>query len=698
MKWFVFRIIKLVRRFCMRSWRRIVSLAFVSALLLSCVSVGVTNVQEVKAVAVADDYAMLAEALKVIVTYACSAAGATNSDIVATTSSENITEFKGAQQYVHDTFSGDSSFSRIFKFNPVTMLKVEKEIAKSAIAGGRILRKSFLKKVWSQYKVTTDVKDRIPDLSEEDELKVEIFAHEWVKNLSINPPNNNDNDDDNDDDSDDYDEHGQYKPKGMDEPFVLDTKALGAVPSMVAFKVIYTLTKFLNEEDAEKQFEKDNYSWQWWKDSSMSQYSPLGNYLCLSPFLRVSSKEKFFTYTDSDNNKYDGKNYYLGFGYDFISNSYYASASYKYYPITFLDNNKPKFIIATDNKGVHGSDKLVSGGFFEKNDVYCGKELTAIDSFSSSFQLTNLYNDSYVIDWNDNFVNNAVKNYSTLPSGTVCDMPWVLKCKDKNDADKVVSMIKTGNFSKDDIMPYLVDGWKSNRKKSWQTVDDDGKTAKKIVESGKADKYTTKGKKKKSDGTTETGAKGVTWKSFVDGMSQIGDFSSSAVGVSSLLGEQTDLTSKITYPSFKDYPETITRPDTETGTETDTETGTGTGTGTETGTETGTGTGTGTDTDKDEKLEDIKPDETKTPQLLKKFPFCIPWDVVDLVSSVSAEKKAPRWELPFKMGNEIFGYKVDEKIVIDFSKYESLAVICRWFFRIMFILGLVMITRYLIKG
>ena len=57
-----------------------------------------------------------------------------------------------------------------------------------------------------------------------------------------------------------------------------------------------------------------------------------------------------------------------------------------------------------------------------------------------------------------------------------------------------------------------------------------------------------------------------------------------------------------------------------------------------------------------------------------------------------------RSELPFKMGNEIFGYKVDEKVIIDLSKYESLAIICRWFFRIMFILGLVMITRYLIKG
>ena len=76
----------------MRSWRRIVSLAFVSALLLSCVSVSVTNVQKAKAIAVADDFAILAEGLKVIVTYACSAAGASNSDIVTTTSSEGITD------------------------------------------------------------------------------------------------------------------------------------------------------------------------------------------------------------------------------------------------------------------------------------------------------------------------------------------------------------------------------------------------------------------------------------------------------------------------------------------------------------------------------------------------------------------------------------------------------------------------------
>ena len=292
MKWFVFRVIKLVRRLCRRQWRRIVSLAFVSALLLSCVSVGVTNVQKAKAIAVADDFAILAEGLKVIVTYACSAAGASNSDIVTTTSSEGITDYKGAKQYVHDTFSGDSFFGKIFKYDPVTMLKVEAKIASAAIAGGRILRKSFLKKVWSQYDPRSDGwdKEKWGELTEEEQRAILFNWEEWIEKFNMsttmvpNPPYDH-GDDDDDDDSDDFDEHGQYKPKGNSEPFVLDEKVLGAVPSMASFKVIYTLTKFLNEDDTEKQYEKDNYSWQWWKDSTMES----NNGYDISPFLHVGS-------------------------------------------------------------------------------------------------------------------------------------------------------------------------------------------------------------------------------------------------------------------------------------------------------------------------------------------------------------------------------------------------------------------------
>ena len=70
--------------------------------------------------------------------------------------------------------------------------------------------------------------------------------------------------------------------------------------------------------------------------------------------------------------------------------------------------------------------------------------------------------------------------------------------------------------------------------------------------------------------------------------------------------------------------------------------------------------------------------------------------MVDLVTVIGAEKKAPKWELPFVIKNK--SVNIDEKVTIDFSKYETLANICRWFFRLMFIAGLVVLTRFIIKG
>ena len=686
MKWFVFRVIKLVRRFCMRSWRRIVSLAFVSALLLSCVSVGVTNVQKAKAIAVADDFAILAEGLKVIVTYACSAAGASNSDIVTTTSSEGITDYKGAKQYVHDTFSGDSFFGKIFKYDPATMLKVEAKIASAAMAGGRILRKSFLKKVWSQYDPRTDGwdKEKWGELTDEEQRAILFNWEEWIEKFNMsatmvpNPPYDH-GDDDDDDDSEDFDETGQYKPKGNSEPFVLDEKVLGAVPSMASFKVIYTLTKFLNEDDTEKQYEKDNYSWQWWKDSTMES----NNGYDISPFLHVGSDTKFYDGKDGSGKPFDGKDYYVGFSNDFLDWNYGAS---KFFPIEFLDNGVPKFRIATNHNG-RIYDEPVYGGYFIGND-FNPKGLTEYDTFDWCFGLTGLYNNLYVKNWNDNFVNNAVKNYTTLPSGTVCDMPWVLKCKDKNDADKVVSMIKTGNFSKDDIMPYLVDGWKSNRKKSWKAIDDKGATSKKIVESGKADKYMTKGTKVKKDGTKESGSKGVTWGSLVDGMAVIGDSSSSAVGVGTLLGGQTELNDNISYPSANDYPDGSFDSKDDIGTNPGTGTDPGTGKDPGTGTDPGTGKDPGGDSG-----DDLTMDFGEY-QWYERFPFCIPWDIYDGVSMLNAKTKEPIFDMPFKI--ERLG--IDEVIHVDLTDYDVLGVICRWFLRLMYILGLAILSRNIIRG
>lgn len=253
------RLIKIVKRFCMRSWRRIVSLTFVSALLLSCMSVGFTSVKKVKAVAVADDYAMLAEGLKIIISFACSAAGASNSDIVTTTSAEGITDYKGAKQYVHDSFSGNANFSKIFSFNPKTMLKLESAMAKSAIAGGRILGKSLLTKIWSQYT------PNLPGVDGTSAKKIEIISN-CLKIVGGTDFNNDDDNDDDNDEEDDADNTSEYNSDGevvdisTGQKMVLDPKVAGLAPSLATFKAVYTLCKYLNKDDIEKQFENDTYT------------------------------------------------------------------------------------------------------------------------------------------------------------------------------------------------------------------------------------------------------------------------------------------------------------------------------------------------------------------------------------------------------------------------------------------------------
>ena len=77
-----------------------------------------------------------------------------------------------------------------------------------------------------------------------------------------------------------------------------------------------------------------------------------------------------------------------------------------------------------------------------------------------------------------------------------------------------------------------------------------------------------------------------------------------------------------------------------------------------------------------------------------KFPFCIPFDLINLVSVLDAEPKTPYWEIPFvfdKVG-------VDEKIIIDLSKFDTVAEICRWIETFAFCGFLIIKTRGLIRG
>ena len=80
--------------------------------------------------------------------------------------------------------------------------------------------------------------------------------------------------------------------------------------------------------------------------------------------------------------------------------------------------------------------------------------------------------------------------------------------------------------------------------------------------------------------------------------------------------------------------------------------------------------------------------------LSKFFPFCIPFDLIHLLSVLDADPVAPKWEVPFKFP----AYGIDETIVIDLSIFDDVAKIVRLLETILFILSLILATRSLIKG
>lgn len=74
-----------------------------------------------------------------------------------------------------------------------------------------------------------------------------------------------------------------------------------------------------------------------------------------------------------------------------------------------------------------------------------------------------------------------------------------------------------------------------------------------------------------------------------------------------------------------------------------------------------------------------------------RFPTCIPWDIVAIIGTFSAEPETPVFELPFSIPS----LGINENIVIDFAKAESLAKLSRTMFELTFLLFLLIQTRNL---
>lgn len=78
----------------------------------------------------------------------------------------------------------------------------------------------------------------------------------------------------------------------------------------------------------------------------------------------------------------------------------------------------------------------------------------------------------------------------------------------------------------------------------------------------------------------------------------------------------------------------------------------------------------------------------------QRFPFCIPWDVYHFIAVFNGQKKAPKWDIPFKIKR----LNISEKITFDFADYEEVVKVIRVFLLLFYSSGLVIITRNIIKG
>jgi hypothetical protein len=89
---------------------------------------------------------------------------------------------------------------------------------------------------------------------------------------------------------------------------------------------------------------------------------------------------------------------------------------------------------------------------------------------------------------------------------------------------------------------------------------------------------------------------------------------------------------------------------------------------------------------------DFTPLIVSVSNLTTKFPFSIPWDVKNAITSLQATPTPPSWTINFDSRY----FKGGGNVVLDFSQFETLAAVSRWGILIMFNISLILLSKKLI--
>lgn len=101
---------------------------------------------------------------------------------------------------------------------------------------------------------------------------------------------------------------------------------------------------------------------------------------------------------------------------------------------------------------------------------------------------------------------------------------------------------------------------------------------------------------------------------------------------------------------------------------------------------------TGDSADADTEQERMKLSEA----IVSRFPFCLAWDMKNVLSALNAEPIPPKWEIPFQIS--MFG--IDETVTIDLTgeTYTKWFTAFKWFIFVGFVLCLITGTLYFIRN
>lgn len=334
-----------------------------------------------------------------------------------------------------------------------------------------------------------------------------------------------------------------------------------------------------------------------------------------------------------------------------------------FYPIFYWDGNKLCFTIYTDENNCHfpndDSKSLFTAEILDENGY----------RYFPFYKKSKKY---LVFDSDGDFIKWFVKRFSMTFAFYVNNK--FLEFRDREAYEEFITKVDAGTLTLNDLVKLLSHSWKYKTNTVYPELEVNSEalptSMKKASENGELDKY------KNADGK-------ISISSITDGAGKKVSPKPTEVTLSELIGNPQPGT------STSELTEQIVSPIKNPQFQPDPNPGTGTEPNPNPGTEPNPNPNPGTETET--KPDDIDPEEAKTPGLQLKFPFCIPWDVVKLVTVLSNTKKCPKFTIPFKLDNKLVN--IDYAIKIDFSDYDKVIAVLRWFLLFSWIFFLVMITR-----